>query len=140
MSFSSTRKSFEPMKAMDVGWLNPVTTVLTDKFGSSMDGPVAWFVTVVVMVDELSLVSGSVSVALTLAVLISWPVDWGVTAIVTVAELPLAKLPRLQLTAVVPLQVPCVGVAETKFTPAGRVSATVAFVAGDGPLLVTMMR
>ena len=52
----------------------------------------------------------------------------------TVATPPCARLPRLQLTVVVPLHgFPCVGVAETKVTPLGNASFTVTAVAGDGP-------
>ena len=52
----------------------------------------------------------------------------------TVATPPWAILPRLQITVVVPLHgLPCVGVAETKVTPPGKVSFTVTAVAGDGP-------
>src|SRR6266571_403842 len=89
------------------------------------------------MVAELSLASGSVSLAATVAVLLNWPVDCGTTTMLATAELPLARLPKLQITVAVPLHVPCVGVAGPKVTPAGRVSVTVTLVAGDGPLLVT---
>jgi hypothetical protein len=41
---------------------------------------------------------------------------------------------------VVPLHEPCVGVAETKLIPAGRLSVATTFVAGEGPLLVTIKR
>jgi hypothetical protein len=43
-------------------------------------------------------------------------------------------------TVVVPLHEPCVGVADTKFTPIGKLSVATTFVAGDGPLLVTIKR
>src|ERR1700737_2480854 len=102
------------MKAMLVGWLRPVTTVLTERFGSSIDGPLAWVVTVVSVVAELSAVSGSVSLAVTVAVLLNWPVACGVTTIFAVADAPFARFPKLQVTVVVPEHVPCVGVAETK--------------------------
>ena len=84
-----------------------------------MDGPLACVVTVVSVVAELSAVSGSVSLAVTLAVLLSWPVACGVTVIVAVAELPFARFPKLQVTVVVPKHVPCVGMAETKSGPGG---------------------
>ncbi len=90
------------------------------------------------MLTELSLASGSDSVALTEAVLLSCPVDCGVTRILAVAELPIGRLPKLQVTVVVPRHgEPCVELAETKVVPAGNVSIKVVFVAGDGPLFVT---
>ena len=54
-----------------------------------------------------------------------------------VAELPIPRLPKLHVTVVVPEHEPCVGVAETKLTPAGSVSVMVVFVDGEGPLFVT---
>src|SRR3989442_15271984 len=89
------------------------------------------------MVAELSLVSGSDSVAVADAVLLSWAVDCGVTRMLAVAELPVARLPKLHVRVVVPEHEPCVGLAETNVTPAGRGSVKIAFVAGDGPMLVT---
>src|SRR5262245_2066795 len=57
------------------------------------------------------------------------------TTIVTVAELaPAASVPRLQVTVVVPVQLPCDGVAETSVTPAGSGSVTVTFVAAVFPV------
>ena len=57
------------------------------------------------------------------------------TTIETVAELfPAASVPRLQLTVVVPVQVPCDAVADTNVTPAGSVSVTVTFVAAVFPV------
>src|SRR5713226_4346164 len=100
------------MKAIVVGWLKPVTTVFTDRFESSMDGPLDCVVTKVVIDEELLLVSGSVSVAVTLAVLLNWAVDCGMITIVTVADASLARLPKLHVMVVVPLHIPCVGVAE----------------------------
>ena len=47
------------------------------------------------------------------------------------------RLPKLQVTVVVPVHDPCVGLAETKVTPAGSVSVMTVFVAGEGPLFVT---
>ena len=84
--------------------------------------------------------SGSFSVALTLAVLVNCPAIWGVTVMFTIAPAAFAIDPRLHVTVVVPTQVPWVGIAETKFMPGGRASVTVTFVAGDGPLFVTTMR
>ena len=66
------------------------------------------------------------------------PAAVGVTVMVTVALSPLARLPRLQVTGAVPLQVPWLGVAEPNVTPLGSVSVTVTMVASDGPSLVTV--
>ena len=41
------------------------------------------------------------------------------------------------MTVVVPLQLPCVGVAETNVVPAGIASVTVTFAAAVGPALLT---
>ena len=43
------------------------------------------------------------------------------------------------MTVLLPLQLPCDDVAETKVVPAGRVSVTTTFVAVIGPLLVTVI-
>lgn len=91
-----------------------------------------------ITVAELSLESGSDSVAVADAVLLSCAVDCGVTRMLTIAEAPVAILPRLQVTVVVPEQgVPCVELTELKAMPEGSVSVSTAFVAGDGPLFVT---
>ena len=57
------------------------------------------------------------------------------TTSVTVADAPFATAPRLQVTAAVPVQVPCDGVAETNDVPAGSVSFTVTACATEGPPL-----
>ena len=98
-------------------------------------------VTVVFAVDELLPAAGSLVVVLTDAV---FEIDAGVapvveTTMVTTALAPPASVPRLQVTAVVPEQLPCVGVAETNAVPAGSVSFTVTFCAVLGPLLVAVM-
>jgi len=97
-------------------------------------------VTVVLAVALLLPAFGSFSVAVTLAVLVSVPLETGaVTTMVTVALDPLAIDPRLQVT--VPalwVQVPWVGVADTKITPAGNVSVRVTPVAALGPALLTL--
>ena len=52
-----------------------------------------------------------------------------------------ASDPRLHVTVVLPPhEAPWGGVAEMKLTPAGKLSVTTTFVAGDGPLLVTIKR
>jgi len=45
--FSSTRKSLLPMKAKLVGCESPVTTVFTERLGSSIEGPLAGAATLV---------------------------------------------------------------------------------------------
>jgi hypothetical protein len=76
---------------------------------------------------------------ITVAVLVTLVPLFTVTTIAMVAELPLVTVPRLQLTAEVPLQVPWLGVAETKLVFAGRVSFTTTLSASFGPLSVTVM-
>ena len=80
---------------------------------------------------------GSVTLLATLAVFIIVPeiVTLVVTTIVMVAELPLLRLVRLQVTAppASPQGPPWLGVAETKVTLMGRVSVTMTFAASDGP-------
>ena len=94
----------------------------------------------VVIDEELLAVSKSLSPAVTVAVFASCPWAVGVTVIVTTALAPIARLPRLHVTVVVPLHVPCVADDEPKVTPAGNASVTVTFVAAAGPLLVATMR
>ena len=84
--------------------------------------------------------SGSGSVALTPAVLLSCPALCGVTMILMTAVAPRAIPPRLQVTALLPVQEPTVGFAEPKLIPAGKVSVMTTFVAGEGPLFVTVIR
>jgi len=56
-----------------------------------------------------------------------------------VAVPPFARVPRLQVTVLVPVQEPWLGVLETNVDPAGSVSTTVTPVAVKGPLLVTVI-
>lgn len=89
--------------------------------------------------ELLLLELGSLPDALTLAVLAIVPLVAVTVALrATVALAPLASVPRLQVTLVVPVQLPCDGVALTNCRPAGRTSVTTTFVAGDGPPLVTV--
>ena len=86
--------------------------------------------------------STELPLTLTLAVLVIFPATVGVTTIVTVAVVPLAILPRLQVTVPVwpasgVLQLPWVDVAETNFTLVGSVSVIPTLVAVSGPLLAT---
>ena len=54
------------------------------------------------------------------AVFESVPAVVGVTTKLMVALAPAAIKPRSQTTVLVPVQLPWLGVAETKFTPAGK--------------------
>lgn len=102
----------------------------------------AWFAgafTVVVPGALLFAVFGSVSFAVTLAVLLNVPAAVGVTTIVTVALAPLINVPRVHETVVVPVQLPCVVDDETNVAPAGNGSVITTLVAELGPLLVTVI-
>jgi hypothetical protein len=94
--------------------------------------------TVVVVVAELLADVGSVSVAVTLAVLVRVPVAVGVTTMVIVALPPFTIPPRLHVT-MPPDSVHTgpVGVTETKVTPVGSVSVSTTLVASAGPPLLT---
>ena len=92
--------------------------------------------TVVSSVASLFPLSGSSSLAVTLASLLIVPVAVVVITISMVALAPSAKLPRSQVTT--PLAWVQGAVADTKVTPAGRVSVRVTPVASTGPLLVTV--
>ena len=94
--------------------------------------------TVVDAVKKLLAGLGSITEAWAEAVLLSGPATVGVTTKVTVA-LPGARVPRLQVMELVPLQLPWLGVTETKFTLAGKVSPIITFGALEGPLLDTVM-
>src|SRR5512132_3622829 len=93
--FSKIKKSFLPMKAMLVGCDRPLTTVFTDRFGSSIAGPLAGEPMVVSRLAELSLGSGSFSLAVTFAVFDNWPGACGCTTMFMIANEPFGKLPRL---------------------------------------------
>src|SRR5437773_11921065 len=107
----------------------------TEKPSPSVSGSI-----VVPAVAELFVWSKSDSLPLTLAVLLRLPAVVGVTTSVIVAEAPLAKVPRLQVIVLVPLQLPWVDVTETRMTSDGNVSSIFTPVAVEGPLLVTVMR
>lgn len=80
---------------------------------------------------------GSASFAETWPVLLRVPATSGALAtMLSVAVAPFASEPRLQLMAVV--QLPWLGVSETRTMPAGSVSVKVTPVAVEGPLLVTV--
>src|SRR6266446_3912693 len=82
---------------------------------------------------------GFVSFSVTLPVLVIEPSPVAVTARETEAVAPFARVPRVQVIVVVPVQVPWLGVAETNMRPAGSTSVTVTPVELDGPLLVTVI-
>src|SRR5713101_2995934 len=97
--------------------------------------------TVVVTEAELFAGLGSGSVALTLAVLVmeGAAAACGVTTMVAVALALLARELRLHVTVPAACeQEPWLALAETKVTPAGRVSVMVTLVAPPGPLLVAV--
>ena len=58
----------------------------------------------------------------------------------TIADDAFAIDPKLQVTVVVPLHEPWLGIAEPNTGPDGNWSVTVTFVAGDGPLFVIVKR
>jgi hypothetical protein len=93
--------------------------------------------------EELALLLaefGSPSAALTLALFVIVPlVAVTVATSVIVALAPLLIVPRLQLTGLAALHVPCDGVALTKLTPAGSVSLTTTDVAASGPAFDTVI-
>ena len=64
-------------------------------------------------------------------------VAWMLSVIEAVPEL--AIVPSEQETVVVPLQLPCDGIAETNDVPAGRTSVTDTPLAALGPALLTVM-
>ena len=99
--------------------------------------------TAVVAVAELFAELGSVVVVVAVAVfVIVLPAaaagsTWTTGAIV--AEPPAGIVPRVHVTVVVPAQVPCDGVAETKLVPVGTTSVNDTPSALDGPALVTVI-
>jgi hypothetical protein len=95
--------------------------------------------TVVEALAELFAVLGSLSFAAMLALLVIDPSACGLTRIVAVADAPLARLPKLQVT--VPLaweQLPWLGVAESYVAVAGRLSVRVTPLAVEEPLFVAV--
>jgi hypothetical protein len=93
--------------------------------------------TVVVVVKELLSAFGSGVVEVTLAVFMSDPEVVAVTTSEIVAVAALFIVPSVQVTVVVPLQVPTVGVADTNVAPVGSASVIVTAFAANGPLFVT---
>ena len=97
--------------------------------------------TVVVAVAALSEASGSVTAELADAALLSTvpaaTPSPTCTVSVTVAAVPLARAPRLHVTVVIPLHVPCDGAAVTNDVPAGSVSVSETAPTSDGPVFAT---
>jgi hypothetical protein len=89
-------------------------------------------------VDELLNGSGSPKYG-AVAVLLSVPATVGATTNVTVALAKPWRAPRLQVTVLVPVQLPWLGVTETKLTPVGKVSVIVTIFEGPELLLLTVM-
>ena len=89
---------------------------------------------------ELFVETGSVTLLATVAVLTTVPAVMGLTNIATWVLAELARVPRAQVTVVVPEQVPWLATVLNKATPAGNTSMRVTPVATEGPLLVTVIR
>jgi hypothetical protein len=99
-------------------------------------------VTVVLAMAVLLPAAGSAVVEETLAVLLS-AADWAgavTTTVIAGAVAPPASVGRVQVTETLPelVHVHPVPVAETKLTPAGRVSVIETLAASEGPLFVTV--
>lgn len=97
--------------------------------------------TVALALAVLFAVLGSGSVAETVPVFAIVPVVVGFSTIVTMATPPFGRVPSGQLNVdieLIPHVAPAGGVAPTNVTPAGSVSPRTTFVAGDGPLFVTV--
>src|SRR5260370_24559912 len=94
-----------------------------------------------VIVGEGVALAGLVSFSATIAMFNVGLAAVAVTVAVreTEAVPPMANVPKLQVTVVVPVQVPWLGVADTNLSPAGSTSVTVTPVEPDGPLLVTVI-
>ena len=72
----------------------------------------------------------------TVLAMVSGTVTGGRTVTVTVTTLPAASVPMAQVIALVPVQLPCVVVTETRPTPGGMVSLATTAAAASGPPLV----
>ena len=90
--------------ASRIAWRSEPAPLLAVLVTMSADGANAF--TTVVAVAELLVVSGSVPVAVTVAVFVSTPGAVGVTTMLTVTFAPLAIVPRTHVTVVVPLHDP----------------------------------
>ena len=118
----------------------PVCATVAGAVFATVTSEVAATPACVVDAVELSLpvLSSGVPVIVAVFVNVSVPVvvfAGTETTIDTVAELaPAARVPRLQLTVVVPVHDPCEAVEETNVVPAGSVSLTVTPVAAVFPV------
>src|SRR5206468_9106394 len=91
----------------------------------------------VLIVTELFAGVESVTGVVTLATLVAKPAFVAVTVIVSRASARLEIVPSEQLMTPAPtLQLPCVGMADTRLTRLERVSENVTLVAVDGPRFV----
>ena len=106
--------------------------------GVAVGGGVDAGMTVVSSVSELLPGLGSSKLG-TEAVFESVPAAVGVTTRLTVAFAPTAIIPSSQTMVLVPVQLPWLGVAETKFTPGGKLSVSVADAGLLGSILDTVM-
>src|SRR5829696_6909332 len=95
-AFSSTRKSFGPRKASEVGWLSPETTVRTPRFGTVIDGAADCEETPSASCTELFEGNGSCSSALTVVVVLKTPVLDVRTRKSTAADCPAGSAPKEQ--------------------------------------------
>lgn len=110
--------------------------VLVIERSTFVDGGVLTVVDAVAVLLELLL---SDVALLTVIVLLIVPAVFALTSMLMVTLDPLARVPRLHVNVVVPLQLPTLGVAETKVTVSGNVSETVTLLAVPGPLFVTVI-
>jgi hypothetical protein len=128
------------MNAMLIGALKPLTTVDTIKLSSSITGEEAAATICIVRDAELFVMSKSVSLLETVAVLDICDTAVGVTVIVTVTVAPLAIVPREQTSGLPNTQPPWVVEAAPMVVVAGTGSFSITFVALAGPLFVTIIR
>src|SRR2546430_16004140 len=110
-----------------ISWPGVIRAILTH--GSTNGAPVIWTVAVAVLLATL--VSGRLPD--TTAVLVWVPVALGVVTRVIVTVSPAAIVPMSQFRIAPPVQVPCVGDAETNGFPAGIGSETFTPAAVLGP-------
>src|SRR4029077_4624718 len=90
-------------------------------------------------VEVLFVRFGSDTLDDTVATLVIDPAEFGRATMAMLTLSALAKLPSEQVTIPAAwLQLPRLGVAETKLAPAGRTSVSTTFRAALGPLLVTV--
>src|SRR5438046_2929019 len=88
---------------------------------------------------ELSAGFGSASLPLIVAVFMTLPAVAGAVALIVIVAAAVAREPTSQVTVAEALvQVPCEEVAETKPTPAGRVSLSLPTLRASGLLLVAV--